>query len=399
MEFKLSLILFKELVKLVNLTVPNKPYFPSLATIKLTAEIPNKLSLQSFDLSDGTELITESVNVVSPGSVLIMGKELLSLLSVLTGETIEIRLKANNNTANQSSSFSNLIKTEYDIELKTDTQVVFLPLINADEFPDIPAFTPVNVIGVIEAELYDALNKTIKVASPDETKQVMTGINLSCQGKLMIAATNGHCLTVACIDLLNNTSLGKSVTINKNIVNRLLKFLKPSKPDSVYLEFEETRIQVGLEVKIQNEDVEIKLLSRIVDGTYPAVTKLFPPESTLKIATDKEQLTQAFALSSIFADAAKLVSVYEYNEDGQQLISGEKDATGKSVQIVDCEAIIENAPIKVGINPKYMQMMLSTYQSTFIELGFTMPTAPILIQGQNELIECKSIIMPIQLRN
>lgn len=159
-----------------------------------------------------------------------------------------------------------------------------LPGFPAEEFPDFPDVTGDyhEVKGLLPA-----LRRVWLACSQDESRAVMTGVNITpCE----VIATDGHRLHVANIA----SGLNDAIIVPASTLQKLSRVLGVGDDDSIEIRASETQVQFRFGTRT--------LTSRLIEGMFPNHTKVIPQEHTRSIDVDPAAMLAAI-------DAVKTVAV------------------------------------------------------------------------------------------
>jgi DNA polymerase-3 subunit beta len=139
------------------------------------------------------------------------------------------------------------------------------------------------------------LRKTAFAASADESRYVLNGILLSLQEhKLTIVATDGRRLALVEeeIDVLAESR--RDMIVPTKAVNELTRLLQ----DAGQAELRSSPNQAAFELIAEN-GLSTRVVTKLVDGTYPNYKQVIPSETRERITLPREELLHALRRAEI----------------------------------------------------------------------------------------------------
>ena len=167
--------------------------------------------------------------------------------------------------------------------------------LEAQEFPQLPVVEGQNLSFPVSV-LLEGLRGTLFAASADETKQVLTGVHLTCQDSLEFAATDGHRLAVVepPIDADGVQNAKFAMTIPARALRELERMLAMPSAEQITLQFDDTQVVFELG--------EQRLTSRKLEGAYPAYRQLIPRQFVRTMTVERKRLLRSLELVAVLAD-------------------------------------------------------------------------------------------------
>jgi DNA polymerase-3 subunit beta len=267
--------------------------------------------------------------------------------------------------------------------------------LSAKEFPALPTVEDGEALSLPVSALCEGFKGTLFAASPDETKQVLTGIHFT--GKpdgLECAATDGHRLSVVESVLEEDESAqisnleGFSATIPAKALRELEKMLSPLK------ESDRITVQVD-EVSVIFELGDQRLTSRKLDGAYPNYSQLIPSHFTRNVIFDRKRLINCLELVSVLSDQKNKLVKFTLNEDlGEVVISVEAQDLGNARQSLSAE--ITGKSGEIAFNIKYLMEGLKALPSTDIQMHLNEGNQPVILNPLGG-VKMTYLIMPVQI--
>jgi DNA polymerase-3 subunit beta len=375
-------------LQLVSRAVATRPTHPVLANVLLTADAgTGRLSLTGFDLSLG-------IQTSLPAAVETSGA--ITLPAKMFGEIVA-RL------ATDSPISLSCPEGEEQLELTNLSGSYRMRGMPADDYPDLPLAQSGTPIRFHAEALVKGLRATLFASSPDENKQLLTGVHLRLDGEgLECAATDGHRLAVqrlshaveaaASPEAAAASTDGEdfAVTVPARSLRELERILSgrgSQEPLSLFCE----RGQV---VVLSADQV---LTSRSLDGTYPNYRQLIPPSFQRRLVLDRRAFIAALERVAVLADQHNnVVKISANPAAGTATIQADAQDVGSGSESL--AATIEGDAIEIAFNVRYLLDGLKAMGSDQVVLQCNAPTTPAVLAPVGADEAFTYLVMPVQIR-
>ncbi len=375
-------------LQLVSRAVASRPTHPVLANVLLTADAgTGRLSLTGFDLSLGIQTSVPAA-VESSGAITLPAK--------MFGEIVA-RL------ATDSPISLSCPEGEEQVELTNLSGSYRMRGMPADDFPDLPLAQSGTPIRFHADALVKGLRSTLFASSPDENKQLLTGVHLRLDGEgLECAATDGHRLAVQRLSHALEATVnpdqggleadgeGFSVTVPARSLRELERILSArgsQEPLSLFCE----RGQV---VVLSADQV---LTSRSLDGTYPNYRQLIPPSFNRRLLLDRRAFIAALERVAVLADQHNnVVKISADPVAGTVTIRADAQDVGSGSESL--AATIEGEAIEIAFNVRYLLDGLKAMASDQVVLQCNAATTPAVLAPVGADDPFTYLVMPVQIR-
>jgi len=265
--------------------------------------------------------------------------------------------------------------------------------LSADDFPPIPDVSD-GIVTRVEAEvLREAIAKTVFAAATDESRPVLTGVNLEFEGnKLVLASADGFRLSVYEASTLDAASAKASVIIKARTLNELGRFLADQE-EPVEIVVNQQKSQVLFRLK------NIVMVSQIIQGAFPNYGQLIPKSYDTRAVIDREQFLRATKMASIFSrDGGGIVRLMltpgEEGKPGTIIMSARADEIGDNEGTIS--ALIDGAASKIAFNARYLAEVLNVMgPQNQIALEISNPSSPGVIRPTGADIKFTHVVMPM----
>jgi DNA polymerase-3 subunit beta len=298
-----------------------------------------------------------------------------------------------------------------DLEVAVRTQTLHLRCadfvasikgLDAYDFPLIPTMAQPSqqdgLVEVVDGErlevalplLQRMLEQVIFAAATDESRPVLTGVELRWQGdRLTLAACDNHRLSVHTLHLAYDRGTDVTAIVPARNLGELLRALGDGdgrRPVQIVITQGRNQIlfQVwGKSAESQGAFHRLELVSELIEARYPDYRGLVPNAQTTRTIVETAALLKAVRMAALFArdDANRIQLQFTPGTllaDGYILISANSSELGDNTGKV--KAQVEGEPLKIAFNAKYLMDVLSRIDQPQIILKTTQPTRPTILQ-------------------
>lgn len=358
----------------VSRFVSTKAQLPILNHILFSTN-NGRLKLSATSLEMGINYWT-GAKIETDGSFCLPAKDISEFISYLPSGKIDFNLNAQNlltiTSTKASSTFATLSPTDFPLIPSIDSSTVF-------EL-DLPS-------------LLDSVATVAFASATDDSRPILTSVLCKFTPDfLTLVATDGFRLSLKTIKFQTPITFpdGQDSLILLIPAKSLAEVLKIAKVAP--------KIKIGLtpdrhQVVFVLEDLEI--ISRLIDGEYPNFERIIPESSPTKIYVNKEELSQAIRLASVFARQSANVVRFSLKKDSLEL-SANAPQIGQNQVSVD--ARIEGEPLEIAFNYKFISDFLTIVKGNEIVIELNQPLTPGAFRDpQNP--DLLHIIMPVRLQD
>ena len=370
----------------VSRAIPSRPNHPILSNILVDADAENqRLNLTAFDLSLGIRASMQAT-VEEGGTLTVPAKLFNDIVSRLPGGEITLDDEMGEAIVTLTSSSG-----QYQIRGMA-----------SEEYPELPSIQEGDSIHLAADSLISGLKGTLFATSPDETKQVLTGVHLKVQNNTIeFASTDGHRLAVVQTENLSETDPDEEleefeVTVPARAlreVERMVAMRSGEKDDSpviITLRFDESQVIFELG--------EQRLNTRKLEGAYPAYNQLIPHQFVNQINLDRRGFVGALERIAVLASQKNDIVKCTVDHVNQQIaLSVEAADVGNALESLPAQ-ISGDEPKELAFNVKYLLEGLKVFNTSEISLQLNAATSPVIVNPLGG-IKMIYLVMPVQLRN
>lgn len=381
----------KTALEITKKAISSRPTHPICACYKIVLG-KELMTISSFDLSNGIEVSFPIDNRLIDGEkTVVVSADLLNktISKVKKGESIDF-----------------LLFPENQLTIKGEKSETKLNLVDASEYPEIPFIDDGKSLNLPAKQLKQLINLGGYAVSNDETKQVLTGMNMmNYEGKLQVCSTNGHQLAVSTLERDSEVELPDVGVVISSSFLRLIESLKTVEDvDIIYND-------VTIQLKTQYEGMSIRLIGRVLGGNYPLYHQLIPKEFEYCVAFNRQELLDSIDTATVVSDQKNQIIILSFDQgDNESLFSQFRiTATTQDVGESTCYLTGEIQQGKetmadfpsIGLNATYVTLAINHIPEQEILLWINASNKPIMISGLGGGFyqENGGLVMPVQIVN
>ncbi len=355
MKFRVERDVLAEAVTWVARGLPARPPVPVLAGVLLEAAEDGTLTLSAFDYEVSAR-ITVAADVAEAGTVLVLGRLLADISRNLPAKPVEVTTDGSKVQVTCGSSRFSLLH---------------MP---AEDYPTLP--TSPEGSGTIDGTVFTQAVAQVSVAADrGDTLPILTGVRVEVEGeKMTLLATDRYRLAMREITWSPSSSDASHVAlIPARTLSETAKSLGAA--GSIEMAFGGAAGGDGL---VGFEAGQRRTTSRLLDGEYPKVAKIFPASSESEAVISTHELIEAVKRVALVAERNTPVRLRF--SDGQVTIEAGAGDDAQASEAV--EASVQGPEIEVAFNPGYLLDGLGVLGTAFTRMSFTAPLKPAMITGQ-----------------
>ncbi len=363
MEFKINSSDLLKALSHIHGIVEVRHTLPILSNIILKAK-DNELSLSSTNLDIYcADKIKAEVSIAGEISV-----------SAVTFFEIVKRLPSG------SEVIMTMEEGENEIILKCGRSKFNLSTLKTDDFPII-SDNDLSTNFVLSAdELIRIIDKTKFAVSNEETRYYLNGIFLHKADRnsipfLRAVATDGHRLAQYDIPLPQGAEEITGIIIPKKTIFELRKVLDDANGD-VSISLNENKIKFTFN--------DLKIISKVIDGTFPDYTKVIPQNNDKNFKTNNNELKNAIDRVSAVAanEESKSKAIKLSLEDNKLNLSVESQSKGSANEIIDIT--YDGDKVDIGFNSKYIIDICNEVDGEEVDISLLDSVSPAIILDKTD---------------
>ena len=321
-------------------------------------------------------LVTESANaeIASAGKLTVSAQILYEIVRKLPEGKIQLTYK-------QDSQM---------LEVRQGQSLFSLPTLPANSFPLMDAGELSFKLVLTSSALLHLLNSTSYAMSTEETRYYLNGVHvqpLEQAGQLFWAATatDGHrlaqSLSPAPVGLIKEV---QDIILPKKLVHELGKLLDDIAGE-VIVAFSKSKIECTLG--------SVRLLSKLIDATFPDCQAVIPSSWASEISLPRKALIERLDRIAIVAQE-KTKGIKLYLKDGLLLVSASGDAQGSGNESLPVD--YHGPELDMAFSVRYLLEALQAFTGDSVLCQIVDAYAPITLRDEGELTAL-AVVMPMRI--
>ncbi len=294
-------------------------------------------------------------NVVSEGKITLPSRLLVNYVALLQNGEIDIKLLSGETVQITSRDSETKIKG-----------------ISAEEFPDIPTFTPDFTFDLSGEVLKKAIERVAFACSASSARPVLSGVLFWINEKeLRMVGTDSYRLSEQVIELSETLSESKYI-VPARTLQELSRIIEAK---------DDIKISVAKnQILFSTNTTEIS--SRLIEGNFPDYKRIIPVDKKGTFTVSRSDLTLAVKRAGIFAKEMdnNIIKVSLSNE-GLKITTDETEI-GSGNTLVDGE--IEGEGETVALNAVYFLDILQVLHSESVRIIVKEQLAPVKILSEED---------------
>lgn len=359
------------LTKVLNV-IPQKAALPILSNVLI--EVQNGiLTIAGTDLTVGVKCQAE-VKVLEEGSTTLPARRLGSLVKELTSTHVQISTNEHHIT-----------------EIVASSSKFKIHGMGSAEFPKLPDMLGATQFRISQGVLKDLFYRVGFAIARDDNRYVLTGSLMRiANNQLTLLATDGKRLARAHAQVTVDATFTGSYVIPLKAIDELLKNLKDDGHAVVSM----------LKDKISFEADGFTLITKLLAGEYPDVSRVIPEKSESIVTLHREELTSLLRQVSLFT-ADNNHSVKFTFSDGELKLSANTSDVGEGK--VSMPVNYHGTKLDIAFNPGFFLDILRHTKEETITLGFSDPFNPgVITEKEGGLSHSQAasplfVLMPMRL--
>jgi DNA polymerase-3 subunit beta len=348
----------------VGKALPSRTVLASLEGIFMEV-YQDGLHLVATDLQKGIET-TIPAEVVEEGSLVAPGRLFTDICRRLPEEEIEI------------------LSDEKQMEIHSGSSVTKLSVMDAQEYPQLPLVEGVSPIIVPQNTLRDMIRQTAYAASLDETRMILTGVAVECEGtRLRMIALDGFRMAMRTVALDRDYELQKAV-VPAAYFNEITRILDASdEPTQLFLTKTHLALVVG----------QTRFIGRLLEGEYIKYQQILPTQWQTRMVVDTSEFAQAVERAAILARESRNNLIRLLISQDRMTLRAESEV---GVVTEDIGIVSEGPEIEIAFNSAYISDLLKNLDVPEVALCFQSNISPCVarpVEGEDFLY----LVLPVRI--
>ena len=267
-----------------------------------------------------------------------------------------------------------------ELTLKCGRSKFHLSTLKTDDFPAISENDLLTKFVIGADELIRMIDKTKFAISNEETRYYLNGIFFHKAEKnsinfLRAVATDGHRLAQYDIPLPEGAKDMTGIIIPKKTIFELRKVLDDADGD-VAISLNENKIKFTFS--------DLKVISKVIDGTFPDYTKVIPKNNNKKFKTNNLELKSAIdRVSAVAINEETKSKAIKFSVDNNKLnLSVESQSKGSANEELDIN--YNSDKVDIGFNSRYIMDICNEVDGDEININLLDSVSPAIILDKTD---------------
>lgn len=364
MKFTISRSSFTAQLNDVSRAISSKATIPILTGIKITASnegltligSDSEISIESFiPIEDDSY----QLNIEETGSIVVTARLFNDIIRKLP--TSEVTIETNQ---------------QFVVTVSSGNAVFELNGADGAAYPRLPEVESNQQIKLPTSLFKELINQTIFSASNQESRPILTGINLRIkEGYLIGVATDSHRLSHREIPVETNPMLESlpSITIPKKTLLELSRIVQ----DDQTIELIISKKQIIFVID------HLTIYSRLLEGNYPETDRLIPESYQTEMIVNAEEFLQAIERASLMSHQDKNNVVRLNIVDNVVNLSVLGSSIGSANEAIPTQSVTGD-DLQISFNPDFMKDALRAFNGVDVKIQFQTSIRPLLLSAVEE---------------
>lgn len=358
MYFKVSKKAFLQGLATAARAISNYSPLPAFSGIKIVAEEKSLILTGSdSDISIQTTISASeecTLQIHDMGSVVLESRYILEIVRKIDADQIELEMIDGTLTKISGKS----------AEFKINGM-------SAEDYPPIDFAKPAEIFSMSKELLKKIINQTSFAVSDKETRPVLTGVNLSCDGKLLqCVATDSYRLARKNIEIHDPVKF--NITVPGKSLSEVYKTLEND--GDVEIAVNDRKAQFIIDDTI--------IQTRLIDGVYPETSRLIPLSFDYELTMDTRDLLNAIDRASFIKSDGVSVIKFSLSEN-ECVLSSKSLEVGSSTEILSSASFSGNA-LEISCNGKYVFDAIKALDGDLVKFSLCGEMKPFIIQSVSD---------------
>lgn len=357
-------------LNIVGKAISQNTTLPVLNNVLLKAEA-GKLHFSGTNLEIAIQTFI-SADVKAEGAITVPAKLLMSYVSLLKDEKVELMVDENQTLQIKSASSQTKIKG-----------------IAPDEFPIIPTVTKDQYFKVLRADFDMAIAQTVFAAATNTARPVLSGLLFDLKkDSLKLVATDSYRLAEKKVVLKEKVEFDLQAIVPAKTVGELGKIISKSSAEEIEITVSKNQILFVAG--------DTKMISRLIEGKFPDYEKIIPKQGKTKVSVKTDELSLVVRRVGLFARENNNNIKLSVTNDGKLTVSTDETKVGE--EKAELTGLVEGENNKIALNSQYLLDVLNFIQAEEITIELDDKLSPAVIKIAKESEKTYMyIIMPLKI--
>lgn len=357
-----------ELVSLIGKiqnVVPSKPAIPILANVLVEA-IDDQIIISATDLTVSMRAYANA-KVLEEGSITLPARRFFQLVRELTAPQVEIH------TPSLEIATINAGTSHFKVHG-----------MHKSEFPSLPDLSEGTQFALPSASLKELLSRSAFAAARDDSRQVLNGIFLQNAAQTAtFIGTDGKRLAKIHTSVELPQEFSGSFIIPLKAVEEMVRMLDVKEEEPARITLMSDKISLELE--------SATLISKLLSGQYPDVSRVIPEQKQQPISLHREELISLLRQVSLFTSEGSSSVRFSFTT-GELHLSSTSGEIGEGK--VNMPVNYAGEKLEIAFNPVYFLDILRHSKDETVNFSITDSYNPGLVTDSST---AQFVIMPMRL--
>ena len=360
-------------------TVSTKNTIPSIEGVLMETLGRNKVRLSTYDMNKGVRATLEAEDVIEEGSYIINASRLLSILKVLSGDTVTIEVDEN-----------------FHAKISAGRASFSLSALRGSDFPSLPELSGSRGFALPAGVLKDMIARVLHSVAEQDSRPMLCGAFFRIgAGQMEVISCDSYTLSRCSVlcplrDIGEVSVLDFSFLIPGHALNELVRILGD--------EEEAVSVMIARKHAIFSFR-DIVFFTRMIDSEYIDYERIIPKDQTIHVTVERERLLEALERAGLIAEERIQGSGRSYVKiilDGDRMILTSTSVNGNVFDELPIEHEGDN--LEIGFNCRYLINSIRAATGEKIRLDFRSPTQSVTVTPLEEEEKRKYFYMILPVR-
>lgn len=360
-------------VSIVSRAAIKSASLPILEGVMVKAD-DNTVQFSATDLEVGIR-VSALAKISKSGQAVVPARILSALGKLMSGDKVSLELVKNS------------------LVIKDDDNETSLQTLVSEDFPVIPQPNDDFSVEINGSELSKGLAQVIDCVSTSQSRPEISGVYLKISGdQLTIAATDSYRLAQKNISLSVKAKKDREMILPAKAVNHLIGIIGETN-NLIKVSGDDNQIRFEFTLDEAPLSLEIEMVSRLIEGTYPRYQEVIPQKSSVKIRVDRHEFMGKIKAASLLSDQTYEVRLSTQSEEGRLKIEARSSRVGEFKSSLVAE--IEGGETEVSFNGRFLSDALLNLSGSDAQIGLTDSDKAALIKSGDDQ-SYLYVLMPIR---
>ncbi len=360
-------------VSMVSRIATKSANLPILEGVMIKADDSN-IHFISTDLEAGIEISTLA-KVLKDGQAVVPARIISALTKLMNDDKI----------------FLEMVKNA--LVIKDSNNETSLQTLEAEEFPVLPQIEKGLEIEINGLDFCNGLRQVIDCVATSQSRPEISGVFMNIKGdKMILAATDSYRLAQKTIALANKAKQDKEFILPAKTINNLIAIIGESdKPVKILID--ESQVEFSTIVGDSPLDLNVRIVSRMIEGTYPRYEDVIPQKTSINIRLDRHEFIGKAKAASLLSDQTYEIKLSSQTKEEKLKIEAHSSRVGEFKSSIPAE--ISGGDIEIAFNGKFLSDALINLSGSSVWLNLIDSDKAALLKSEEDQ-DYLYVLMPIR---